>query len=56
MEWFKRLTGQHDETEQVPPSLQAGAREFVDRVAPSELQIELVIGTPVDPVTAPVGE
>ena len=44
MEWLKRLVGQRalgkrEETEEIPPSLRTGAREFVDRVAPSELQI-----------------
>lgn len=44
MEWLKGLIGQrvlgtHEETDEVPPSLRTGAREFVDRVAPSELQI-----------------
>jgi type IV secretory pathway VirB4 component len=40
MEWLKRLVGHQEETDQIPPSLRAGAREFVDRVAPSELHIE----------------
>jgi len=39
MGWFRKLLGQQEEVERIPPSLQAGARKFVDRVAPSELQI-----------------
>jgi hypothetical protein len=44
MEWLKGLVGQRvlgtrEEIEEIPPSLRTGAREFVDSVAPSELQI-----------------
>lgn len=39
MNLLNRFFGQKEETEQIPPALQAGAREFVDRVAPSELAI-----------------
>ena len=39
MKWLNRLLRPDEETEQIPPSLQAGARDFVDRVAPSDLQI-----------------
>ena len=39
MKWLNRLLRPDEETEQIPPSLQTGARDFVDRVAPSDLQI-----------------
>ena len=39
MKWFRKFLGQQEDAEQIPPSLRTGAREFVDRVAPSELHI-----------------
>jgi conjugal transfer ATP-binding protein TraC len=37
--WFGKLLQRERETEEIPPVLKTGAREFVDRVAPSGLQI-----------------
>ena len=39
MKWLDNLFQGKENTDQIPPALRAGAREFVDRVAPSELQI-----------------
>lgn len=39
MNILDQFFGDQEDTEQIPPSLRTGAREFVDRVAPSELQI-----------------
>ena len=39
MKWLNRLLRQQGGADEISPALRMGAREFVDRVAPSELHV-----------------